>query len=138
MNWKLIFSLNLFAVVIGTVSLFGWTGHFEWLIWLVVFVIYAWLIARNAPGRFFLHGFMVSLINGVIIGVIHAVFLRFYLLHNLEIALNLRKLPPNLDLRWLTLFVGPIVGALLGIISGLFAWIASKIVRKSTPLPSES
>ena len=138
MNWKLIFTLNLFAVVIGTVSLFGLTGHFEWVIWLGVFIIYAWLIAKHAPGKFFLHGFMVSLINGIIIGVIHAVFLRFYLLHNLEVFMNLHSLPRNIDLRLFTLCVGPIVGALLGLISGLFAWIASKIIKKSTPTQSES
>src|SRR5438132_1314334 len=120
MNWKLIFALNLFAVVIGTASLFGLTGHFEPLIWLLVFVIYARLIAKYAPGKFFLHGFMVSLINGVIIGAIHAAFLRTFLLNNLEIGINFRHLPRSLDPHVFTLIVGPIVGALLGLISGLF------------------
>jgi hypothetical protein len=38
--------------------------------------------------------------------------------------------PPAIKPRLLMIIAGPIVGILLGVVAGLFAWIGSKIIRR--------
>jgi hypothetical protein len=70
MNWLLIAVLSGFglAMGIGTVSLIP--SSVEPAFWLVIFAICAYVIARRAPGRFFLHGVAVSLDYRVSPGVL--------------------------------------------------------------------
>lgn len=74
MNWKLIFQLSLFglAMAVATVALVP--SSVEPFCWLVIFVICAYIIAKNAPGKYFLHGFMTSLVNSVWITSAHVLF----------------------------------------------------------------
>src|SRR5713101_6070643 len=51
MNWKLILALSLFGLAMGVGSLFG-LGLAEPLLWLAIFIIYAWVIAGRAPGKY--------------------------------------------------------------------------------------
>jgi len=126
MNWKLIFALSLFGVAMAVASLFGLTGRAEPLLWLVIFIIYAWLIAKYASGKYFLHGLLVSVLNSIWITAIHAAFFSRYVLNNPEMV---RGFPPGMNPRVLMILVGPIVGVLFGLLAGLFAWIASKIIK---------
>lgn len=130
MNWKLIFLLSLFGVVMGVASLFGFTRGIEPFLWLLIFVFYAWRIAKNAPGKFFLHGFLVSVLNGIWISIIHAAFFSLYVKNNPEMLESFSKLPPSLSPRLMMLIIGPIVGVLFGVIAGLFALVGAKIVRR--------
>ena len=81
MNWKLIVMLSLFGLAMAVLSLFG-LGIFEFVIWLVIFVFYAVIIAKRAPGRYFLHGFLVSIVNSVWVTAIHAGFFSIYAKNN--------------------------------------------------------
>ena len=130
MNWKLILSLSLFGIAMAIASLFGYTRHIEPLLWLVIFIFYAWWIAKHCAGKFFLHGLLVSVLNGVWISLIHVAFFSRYLSNNPEAREMAQKLPPVLSPRLFSLIIGPIVGAVFGVVAGLFAFIASKIVRK--------
>ena len=65
MNWKLIFTLSLFGIAMGVASLFGLPGVTEPVLWLVIFVLYAVWIVKKTSGRYFLHAFVVSVINGI-------------------------------------------------------------------------
>ena len=56
MNWKLILALSLFGLAMGVGSLFG-LGLAEPLLWLVIFIIYAWVIARPRRANIFCTGF---------------------------------------------------------------------------------
>ena len=73
MNWKLILMLSLFGLAMAVLSLFG-LGIFEFIIRLVIFVLYAVIIAKRAPGQYFLHGFLVSSVNSIWVTAIHAAF----------------------------------------------------------------
>lgn len=127
MNWKLIFSLSLFGLAMAVATLFG-LGVLEPLLWLAVFLIYAWVIATRGPGKYFLHGFLVSIVNSIWITIIHAAFFDTYIKNNPQMV---KGVPPGINPRVLIIVMGPIVGALLGVIAGLFAFIASKIVRRN-------
>ena len=131
MNWKLIFTLSLFGVAMAVAGVFGLTRKIEPLLWLVIFVIYAICIAKYCAGKYFLHGFLVSLINGVWIALIHAAFFPTFIKNNPDMVVAFKNLPANISLRALNLMIGPFVGAIFGLVAGLFAWIAAKLLKKN-------
>jgi hypothetical protein len=130
MNWKIIVLLSLFGVAVGVAGLFGLTGTPEFILWLIIFVLYAFIIVRKTQGKYFLHGFLVSLLNGLWIGIIHAAFFSTFAAHNAEAMASYDKLPQGLSPRVVMLIAGPIIGAVTGLIAGLFAWLAGKIMKK--------
>ena len=130
MNWKLIFTLSLFGVAMAVASVFGLTRKIEPLLWLVIFVACAIFIARYCVAKYFLHGFLLSLIDGIWISLIHAAFFSTFIKNNPEMAAAFQNLPAGISLRVLNLIIGPIDGAIFGVVLGLFAWIAAKLLRK--------
>lgn len=63
MNWKLILLLSMFGLAMAIATVYVMPSRFEAPFWLVIFVTCAFVIARRAPGKFFLHGFLVGLTN---------------------------------------------------------------------------
>jgi hypothetical protein len=126
MNWKLIFLLSVFGLGMAIASLFD-LGRLEPLLWLAIFVIYALVITKNCTRRYFLHGFLVSMVNSIWITAIHATFFSMYIANNPQMN---RPLPPGINPRVLMIVMGPLFGAIFGLVAGLFAFIAFKIVRK--------
>ena len=116
MNWKLILALSLFGLAMAVASLFG-LGLFELLLWLIIFVIYAWIIAKHSPGKYFLQGFLVSVVNSIWITAIHVVFFSMYIRTNPQMV---QGTPPGMNPRIIMIVAGPIVGVVLGLIAGLF------------------
>lgn len=131
MNWKLIFGLSLFglAMAFATISLIP--ENVEFAFWLVIFIICAYLIAKNAPGKYFLHGFCVSLVNCVWITGAHVLWCTTYLANHPNAAQMGQKMQivPG-HIRWSMLVTGPFFGIAFGLVLGLFAFVASKIVKK--------
>lgn len=126
MNWKLIFQLSCFGLIMafGTVSLIP--ERVEPVFWAVIFVFCAIVIAKAAPGKHFLHGFLVSLINSVWITAVHFYFYNSYVAHHADMASMYTGIHP----RRMMLLYGPVFGVLFGIILGLFAFAASKLIKK--------
>jgi hypothetical protein len=133
MNWKLIFLLSLFGLAMGfaTVSLIP--TNLEPFCWLIIFIISAIAIAKYAPGRFFLHGFMVSIVNSVWITAAHCAMFYAYIASHPEYVQAINGLPPDLALhpRRMMVPIGIISGIIFGIVLGLVAWIAGKIMNRS-------
>jgi len=126
MNWKLILTLSLFGLAMAILSLFG-LGIFEFLLWLAIFVLYAVIIARRAPGKYFLHGFGERR-KQYFGSAIHATFFSMYVKNNPQMA---QGTPPGMNPRIMMIVAGPVVGAVMGVVAGLFAFIASKIFKTS-------
>ncbi len=131
MNWKLIFQLSLFglAMALATISLIS--SAIEPIFWLLIFVACAFLIAKKAPGKYFLHGFLVSLVNCVWITAAHVAFYSTYLANHPEMAEMNAKMPLSDHPQLMMLLTGPVIGAVSGLILGLFSFIAGKLVKKS-------
>ena len=130
MNWKLIFLLSLFGVAMAFATVFGLSRPIELLLWLVIFVVYAIIIAKKVERKYFLHGFLVSVINGVWIGIIHSAMFSTYVANNPEMMESYQKMPQSLSPQVMMLVMGSIVGAVTGVIAGLFALIAAMIMKK--------
>jgi len=130
MNWKLIFGCSLFGLAMAPLTVFIIPGKIEPAFWLPVFIICAWLVAKNASGRYFLHGFLISMVNSVWISSAHILFFDNYMKLNPEMWQMNMKMPMPEHPRMMMLMMALLFGAAFGIILGLFSFIASKIVKK--------
>ena len=129
MNWPLVVMLSGlgFAMGIGTVSLIPSTV--EPAFWLVIFAICAYLIARRAPGRFFMHCVALGLVNSVWITGFHLAFFDTYLAHHAQEAAMTASMPLSDHPRLLMAVVGPMIGAVTGLVLGILSAIAARMTR---------
>ncbi|TDW96124.1 hypothetical protein [Dinghuibacter silviterrae] len=130
MNWKLLFLLSLLGLAMGlaTVSLIG--QNVEPIFWLIVFLFCAWMIARNAPGRLFLHGVCLGLLNCVWVTAAHAIFFHTYWDNHPQMAQMSHNMPwPDHPRRGMIIF-GPVIGLASGVVIGLLTLLVNLIVRK--------
>ena len=131
MNWKLIFQLSLFGLVMAVATVFWIPSKIEPVFWLIIFVICAYLIAKNCSGKYFLHGFLVSLVNCVWITAAHVLFFTTYMANHPEMRTMSAQMPLQSHPRLMMLIMGPFFGVIFGLVLGLFAFIAGKIIKKS-------
>jgi len=128
MNWKLIAGLSAFGLAMGLATVFVIPSNLEPAFWLPIFVVCAYLIAKKAPGRYFLHGLGVSLLNSVWITGSHiALFDRYLATHGQE-AEMMKSMPVQGPLAMA--LTGPVVGLVSGLVLGLFSFVAAKIVKR--------
>ena len=132
MNWKLIFQLSIFGLAMAFATVFFIPSNIEPVIWLAIFIAVAYLVAKNAPGKYFLHGFCVSLVNCIWITAAHVLLYNTYIANHSQEADMLAKMPMPAHPRLEMLITGPIIGIISGLVLGLFCFIASKMVRKTT------
>jgi hypothetical protein len=117
MNWKIIFQLSFFGLIMAfaTVSLIP--EKIEPAFWVVIFIFCAYVIAKTCPGKYFLHGFLVSICNCVWITAVHFFFYDSYTAHHPQMAAMYTGIHP----RRMMLLFGPVAGVASGIVLGLFA-----------------
>ena len=130
MNWKLIFQLSLFGLAMAFATVFWIPGNVEMLFWLPIFIVCAYIIAKKVSGKYFLHGFMVSIFNCVWIVAAHIIFYDTYISNHPQEAEMVTKMGMEANPKLMMLTMGPIFGAIFGLILGLFSWVASKIMKK--------
>ncbi len=125
----MIILLSLFGLAMAVATVFVISSKIEPWFWLVIFIVCAWAIAARAPGKFFLHGFLVGIANSVWVTAAHVLLYDPYIAHHPREAQMMANGPMAQHPRLMMAIVGPIVGILSGLVLGLFAWIASKLVR---------
>jgi len=132
MNWKIIFQLSVFGLImaIGTLSLIP--EKFEPFFWLVIMLFSAWVIAKVCSGKYFLHGFLLGLANCFWLTLTDVLLYNTYIAHHADMATMNNSMPeaiiqhPRIGMIMVYLFIG--IGS--GLIIGLFSFIASKFVKK--------
>src|SRR5262249_12263669 len=127
MNGRLILLLSMFGLAMGIATVFVIPSTIEPIFWLVIFLVCAYVIAKKAPGRFFLHGFLVSLVNAVWITGAHILLVTSYLPRHPQEAAMMAKMPLPDSPRLMMLITGPIIGVASGLILGLFSFLAGKL-----------
>lgn len=130
MNWKLIFGLSLFGLAMAVATVFVIPSNIEPIFWLAIFILCAYFIAKNAGGKYFLHGFVLSLANCVWITAAHVLLFSTYIVNHPAEAAMSQQMPMPEHPRMMMLVMGPVIGIVFGIILGLFCWAASKMVKK--------
>jgi len=134
MNWKLIFQLSLFGLIMafGTISLIP--EKTEPFYWLAIFIFCAFVIARQCAAKQFWHGFWLSMVNCVWIIIAHGWFFKSYMAHHADMTTTNPVMNPfPQHPRVVMLIFSPIFGAVFGLMQGLFAFIVSRFVK---PIPS--
>jgi hypothetical protein len=131
LNGRLIFSLSMFGLAMGIATVFVIPSSSEPIFWLVIFIVCAYLIAKKALGKFFLHGLLVSVLNSVWITATHIIFFDSYLPRHPDEAAMMAKMPLPDSPRLMMLITGPLIGIAFGLILGLFSFVAGKIVKRS-------
>jgi hypothetical protein len=127
---KLILALSMFGLAMGIATVFVIPSNIEPVFWLAIFVVCAYVIAKKAPGKLFLHGFLVSLVNSVWITGAHIALVSSYLPRHPNEAAMMAKMPMPDSPRLMMLMTGPVVGLISGVILGLFSFVAGKLVKK--------
>ena len=130
MNLKLILQLSLFGLIMAfaTVSLIP--EKFEWIFWFVIFAFVGYVIAKAAPGKYFWHGFLVSLANSVWLVAVHLLFFDKYMTHHPDMSkMNEGMTYFATHPRMFMLITALPFGIFFGLFQGLFAWIASKFAK---------
>lgn len=129
MNWKLILQLSLFGLAMGVATVYLIPSNAEFFFWMPIFIINAYLIAKNCVDSYFSNGFMVGIVNSVWIAAAHIIFYDAYLAHHtMEAGLYNNPtipVPPKAAM----FIIGLVIGVFSGLVIGLFAFIASKIVK---------
>ena len=130
MNWRLIFQLSLFGLAMGLATVFFVPSNIEPFFWLVIMLVSAYLIAARAPGRFFLHGFAVSIANSIWITVVHVGLFRAYADRHAEEIAMMGNMGLPTHPRLMMALMGPVWGIVSGIVLGLLALLASRLVKR--------
>ena len=128
MNWKLIFGLSLFGLAMGIATVFVIPSRLEPMFWLAIFVLSAYLIATNSPDRYFLHGLLLGVANSVWITASHILLFDRYLASHAQEAKMMMSESMPLSPRVMMALVGPVIGVVSGVVIGLFAMAARKLV----------
>ncbi|MBI5324930.1 MAG: hypothetical protein HZB41_06625 [Ignavibacteriae bacterium] len=131
MNFKLILLLSLFGLAMAIGTTYVIPSKIEFLLWLGILVLCAYIIAKKAPGKYFLHGFLVSMINTVWVTGAHLILYNDFIAHHpeeLEMMSNMQTAHENLKIMMMV--TGPVIGIISGILMGLLAFIAGRIVER--------
>jgi hypothetical protein len=130
MNKKLIFQLSLFGLAMAFATVYFIPSNIEPICWLVIFIVCAYFIAKNCSEKYFLNGLCVSLVNAVWITAVHILLFDTYIANHPQEAEMMTKMPMPDSPRLMMLMTGPVIGLVSGLVLGLFALIASKVIRK--------
>ena len=136
MNWRLIFLLSLLSVVLAIASILGFVKSNEWLMWLIIGAYCGWQFAGRVTDDFFLHGFYLGILDGILNSAAKALFFNLYISNNPRMAGEFRNLPQDLSPQMVLLIMGPVIGAFSGVAFGMLTVIASKL--RKIKIPSDS
>ena len=135
MNWKLIFQLSLFGLAMGIATVYVIPSKIEPAFWLVIFLICAYVIAKRTTAHF-VHGLLLGIANSIWITGAHVLLFDRYIAGHAQEAAAMQQGPLAANPRSMMLIVGPLIGVVSGVIIGLFAFIAGKLIK--TPTAPES
>jgi hypothetical protein len=130
MNKNLIFRLSLFGLAMAFATVYFISPAVEPLLWLLIFIFCAYTVAKNCHSKFFLHGFLIGLLNSVWITGVHIILYDTYIAAHPDELQMMEKFPLPYSMRIAMLMIGPAIGAMSGVILGLFCYIASKLVKR--------
>jgi hypothetical protein len=128
LNWKLIFLLSGFGLVMGIATVFLIPSKIEPMFWLAIFIVCAYFISKQTE-KPFSHGLFVGLANSVWITASHILFFNQYIANHPREAEMMSSMPLPDSPRVMMALIGPVVGLVSGVVIGLFALAARKLLK---------
>jgi len=126
MNWYIIILLSLFGAIMGILSVKGYTGKLEPILWLLFGIISALVLSRNVENRPFIHGLIIGLCWGVFNGIIQSSFFDQYITNNPSLQSSYNK-STAIKPQFLVLIMGPVIGLVTGAVLGGLTLLLKKI-----------
>ena len=126
MRWKLIIQLSLLGLAMGLATVFWIPSSLEPILWIVIFLLCAFVIGRSGARRPFLTGLLLGLANSVWITACHVLLFDRYLANHAREAAMMHSMP--LPGRLMMTVTGPVVGLISGVVIGALALIATKVL----------
>ncbi|KAA3617781.1 MAG: hypothetical protein D8M58_00470 [Calditrichaeota bacterium] len=128
LNWFIIVLLSLPAILMGFLSLKGYTQNKELFLWLglgALCIAYIFFYVHSHP---FYHLFIIGLFWGILNSVIQSVYYTTYIAHNIKAANSYKKLAQSMNPRVAMVLIGIGTGTGIGIALGAVSWIAKKLL----------
>jgi len=138
MNGKLILLLSMLGLAMALATTYFLPSRLEGFFWLAIFLTDAFVIARRAPGKYFLHGFLAGFANWVWVAAAHVILSAAYRASHAGEPAAVSGMPPAVASALGPLFGVmneynlPIPGA-SGIVIGALSWIASRFAAPKKP-----
>jgi hypothetical protein len=129
-NGKLVLLLSLFGLAMAIATVFVVPSSVEPVLWLAIFLICAYAIAKGAPGKLFLHGLLLGIMNSVWVTAAHVLLFDTYLAHHAREAEMIRGMPMPISPRLMMACVGPVIGVLSGVVIGLLSMAMGRITGR--------
>lgn len=133
MNWKAVFQLSLYGLIMGVLTVFVIPPTTEPFGWLLIFLVCAYSIAKHALPHPFLHGLAIGVLNSVWVTSAHVLLFNQYVANHAKELEMMKTMPMGDRPRMMMAVTGPIIGIVSGIVLGIFALVASKLMRRSQP-----
>jgi len=130
MNWKLILQLSLFGLAMSVATVYLIPSKIEPVFWLPIFLLSAYLIAKQCSSKLFLHGLLLGLANSVWITAAHVLLFDTYIARHAQEAAAMQSMSVPVSPRVVMALTGPLFGFVSGLVLGLFAFVAGKLVKK--------
>jgi len=141
MNWKLIAQLTLLGLAMELGSVFFIPTMVEPIVWLTLYVAYAYSIGKHCRLWRFWHGLILGVLNGIWITGTHEVFrARFLERHPEELALIdvYRSHGFGWSPRHIMAINGAASGLFWGVVVGVFAVVAGLMMKpRQVQLPAD-
>lgn len=126
MDWTVIILLSSFGIIMGVLSVKGFTQKLEPFLWLLFGIITALILSKNIDQKTFLHGVLIGLAWGIINGTIQSSFFETYLTNNLSIQDGFKKIT-FVQPRYFVLITGLIIGLITGLTVGGLSLLLKKV-----------
>lgn len=130
MNWKLIAQLSLFGLVMGIATVFVIPSTIEPFFWLVIMLVSAYYIATRTAGSYFLHGVATGVANSIWITACHVLLFSPYAARHAREMAMMTTMPLPTHPRLMMLLTGPVIGVVSGVVVGLLAMGAARLVKR--------
>ena len=127
MKWGVVLELSVPGLAIGLAVVLGMGEAPMWILWALLRLATALGIARWVRRKHFAHGFWAGSLGATSAVLCGAAFFETYTGHHPEYLERAAQIP-NFDPRILLVLIALAVGVVHGVVQGVLAWIASKIV----------
>ncbi|REJ81935.1 MAG: hypothetical protein DWQ44_13540 [Bacteroidetes bacterium] len=125
MKIKLIYSLSMLGLLIGMLSLFGFTGKAEPFLWLGCILIAVLVLVKKLKYKIFLHALIIGLMWGVLNALVQFLNFEMYLDNNPQYRDSFNEVS-FMEPVYFVLISGPIYGLASGTLIGILALFAKK------------
>ena len=130
MKWKTILLLSLFGILMGLNSVFGVIKNIEWLLWLIIAIVSAYVLNKQTKKLLVTHAVITGLFIGILNAIVQSSLFDSYFVNNPEIE-GFKQWPITVEPQYFLLMAGPFVGIVYGLVIGLFALIIKKITKRN-------